>query len=85
MLSSIPTDAYRLLNLTASPDVRGFAGVAGQARALAWDRRFLVGALAAWIIAPLAAAIAPVCAEAGMRRRYLLLGLLFWRGANKPT
>jgi len=53
-----PTDAYRLLNLTASPDVSGFAGVVGLGARAGLSPAVLVGALAAWVVAPLAAATA---------------------------
>jgi Cu-processing system permease protein len=53
-----PADAYRLLNLTASPDVSGFAGVAGLGGRTGLGPAVLVGALAAWVAAPLAAAAA---------------------------
>jgi len=51
-----PADAYRLLNLTASPDVSGFAGVAGLGARTGLGPAVLVGALAAWVVVPLAAA-----------------------------
>jgi len=53
-----PADAYRLLNLTASPDVSGFAGVAGLGAHTGLGPAVLIGALAAWVVAPLAAATA---------------------------
>lgn len=53
-----PADAYRLLNLTATPDVSGFAGVAGLGGHTGLGPPVLLGALAAWIVAPLAAATA---------------------------
>lgn len=53
-----PADAYRLLNLTASPDVSGFAGVAGLGARTGLGPGLLVGALVAWVVAPLAAATA---------------------------
>lgn len=53
-----PADAYRLLNLTASPDVSGFAGVAGLGARAGLGPGVLIGALAAWVVAPLAAAAA---------------------------
>jgi len=51
-----PADGYRLLNLTASPDVSGFAGVAGLGARTGLGPAVLVGALAAWVVVPLAAA-----------------------------
>jgi Cu-processing system permease protein len=53
-----PADAYRLLNLTASPDVSGFAGVAGLGARTGLGPAVLVGALTAWVVAPLTAAAA---------------------------
>lgn len=53
-----PADAYRLLNLAASTDVSRFAGVAGLGASTGLGPGALVGALVAWTIAPLAAAIA---------------------------
>jgi Cu-processing system permease protein len=53
-----PADAYRLLNLTFSPDVSGFAGVAGLGARTGLGPSVLLGALAAWLVAPLAAATA---------------------------
>jgi Cu-processing system permease protein len=53
-----PADAYRLLNLTASPDVSGFAGVTGLGTRTGLGPAVLVGALAIWVIVPLAAATA---------------------------
>lgn len=53
-----PADAYRLLNLTATTDVSRFAGVAGLGAQTGLGPGALLGALAAWIVAPLAAAIA---------------------------
>jgi Cu-processing system permease protein len=58
LLLSNPADAYRLLNLTVSPDVSGFAGVAGLGTRAGLGPAVLVGALAAWVIVPLAAATA---------------------------
>jgi Cu-processing system permease protein len=51
-----PADAYRLLNLTASADVGGFAGVAGLGAKTGLGPGVLLGALIAWTIGPLAAA-----------------------------
>jgi Cu-processing system permease protein len=53
-----PADAYRLLNLTATPDVSGFAGVAGLGVRTGLGPGSLLGALAAWVVVPLAAATA---------------------------
>jgi Cu-processing system permease protein len=53
-----PADVYRLLNLTSTTTVSGFAGVAGLGAATGLDASTLVGALAAWMALPLVAAIA---------------------------
>jgi Cu-processing system permease protein len=53
-----PADAYRLLNLTATPDVSGFAGVAGLGARTGLGPGALLGALAAWMVIPLVAATA---------------------------
>jgi Cu-processing system permease protein len=58
LLLSNPADAYRLLNLTASADVSGFAGVAGLGARTGLGPAVLVGALATWVIVPLAVATA---------------------------
>ncbi|WP_374546326.1 ABC transporter permease [Rhodoblastus sp.] len=52
-----PADVYRLLNLTAMNDVGVFAGVAGLSAHAGLAPATLIGALLAWIVAPLAAAI----------------------------
>jgi Cu-processing system permease protein len=53
-----PTDAYRLLNLTYSSDVSTFAGVVGLGARAGLGTGLLLGALAAWMVAPLAATAA---------------------------
>jgi len=53
-----PADAYRLLNLTTSADVGGVAGVAGLGAHTGLGPSVLLGALAAWVVVPLAAATA---------------------------
>jgi Cu-processing system permease protein len=53
-----PADVYRLLNLTATLDVSGFAGVAGLGAHTGLGPAALVGALVVWMVVPLAAAIA---------------------------
>jgi Cu-processing system permease protein len=53
-----PADAYRLLNLTATPNVSGFAGVAGLGASTGLGPGALLGALAAWMVVPLGAAAA---------------------------
>jgi len=47
-----------LLNLTASPGVSGYAGVAGLGARAGLSPGLLLGALVVWIIAPLGAAVA---------------------------
>jgi len=53
-----PADAYRVLNLTASPDVSSFAGVAGFGARSGLGPSLLVGSLILWTLAPLAGAVA---------------------------
>lgn len=53
-----PADAYRLLNLTGTRHVSGFAGVAGLGANTGLGPAVLLGALAAWMVVPLAAATA---------------------------
>jgi Cu-processing system permease protein len=53
-----PTDAYRLLNLTGSEGVSVYAGMAGPGDAAGLAPAALVGALVAWVAAPLALAMA---------------------------
>ncbi|MDR3374068.1 MAG: ABC transporter permease [Ancalomicrobiaceae bacterium] len=52
-----PTDAYRLLTLTSSNEVSGFAGLAGLGSGSALSQPALVGALLAWIVVPLGSAM----------------------------
>lgn len=52
-----PADAYRLLNLSGA-SVSGFAGVAGLGASTGLGPAALLGAMAAWIVVPLAAATA---------------------------
>jgi Cu-processing system permease protein len=52
-----PADAYRMLNLGATPGARLFSGMAGLAGDLRLSATVLAGALALWIALPLAAAI----------------------------
>ncbi|HLW91807.1 MAG TPA: ABC transporter permease subunit [Roseiarcus sp.] len=58
MLLLNPADAYRLLNLTSSSDVSTFAGVVGLGARAGLGPGLLLGALCAWMAAPLAAATA---------------------------
>lgn len=51
-----PTDAYRLLNLSGSAGIASASGMAGVARSTALAPLSLVGALVAWIVAPMALA-----------------------------
>jgi Cu-processing system permease protein len=53
-----PADVYRLLNLTSTPTISGFAGVAGLGAVTGLAASTLIAALAAWIVIPLAASIA---------------------------
>jgi len=53
-----PTDVYRMINLASSPNVGAVAGVAGLGAAAGLGPGLLLGALAAWIVVPLAAATA---------------------------
>jgi len=53
-----PTDVYRLINLTSSPNVSALAGVAGLGASAGFSPTLLVAVLAAWILAPLVAATA---------------------------
>ncbi len=51
-----PTDAYRVLNLTTSPDVAGFAGLAGVGASSGLLGSQAIATLSAWTAAPLALA-----------------------------
>lgn len=53
-----PADVYRVLNLTASQSVSGYAGVAGLGVRAGLSPELLIGALVLWIFAPLGAAVA---------------------------
>lgn len=53
-----PTDVYRLLTLTSSSAVGGFAGLAGLGTGTVPPASALFTALLAWIVVPLAAAMA---------------------------
>jgi Cu-processing system permease protein len=53
-----PADAYRLLNLTGTTAVSGFAGVSGLSASTGLGTVALLGALAAWTAVPLGAATA---------------------------
>jgi Cu-processing system permease protein len=52
-----PADAYRLLNLTAPADVSVFSGMSGLSAQAHPGQGMLIGALGAWIVIPLAAAM----------------------------
>ena len=52
-----PADVYRLLNLTTSNEVSGFAGVAGLGADSGLGLWALMGALVVWMVAPLAASV----------------------------
>jgi Cu-processing system permease protein len=58
MLLLNPADVYRVLNLTASQDVGGYAGVAGLGAHAGLPPGLLIGTLILWIVAPLAGAVA---------------------------
>lgn len=51
-----PADAYRVLNLTSFGEVRQFAGMAGLSQQAGLGIGSLLGALALWVIVPLAGA-----------------------------
>lgn len=53
-----PADVYRVLNLTASQNVSGYAGVAGLGVRAGLSPGLLIGTLLLWTVAPLAAAVA---------------------------
>lgn len=53
-----PTDVYRILNLTASQQVSGYAGVAGLGARAGLSPGLLIGVLLLWIAAPLIGAVA---------------------------
>ncbi|HSV29303.1 MAG TPA: ABC transporter permease subunit [Candidatus Omnitrophota bacterium] len=52
-----PADVYRLANLTGFDNVRIFSGMAGAAAELAFPPNVLLAVLAAWVAAPMAAAL----------------------------
>ena len=53
-----PADAYRLLNLAGTSDVRLFSGMSGLAQQVHLGPATLAGVLVLWIVAPLVAAMA---------------------------
>jgi Cu-processing system permease protein len=53
-----PADAYRLLNLTGFSNVSQFAGMAGLSGHSGLGQPALLGALAGWVVLPLALAVA---------------------------
>jgi Cu-processing system permease protein len=53
-----PADVYRILNLTASQSVGGYAGVAGLGARAGLAPGFLIAALLLWILVPLGGAVA---------------------------
>jgi Cu-processing system permease protein len=53
-----PADVYRVLNLTASQDVSGYAGVAGLGARAGLPPALLIATLALWIAAPLVGTVA---------------------------
>ncbi len=56
LLLANPADIFRLINLTGGPDVSLYAGMAGVADQAPANASLLLGALVAWIAAPLALA-----------------------------
>jgi Cu-processing system permease protein len=58
MLLLNPTDVYRVLNLTASQEVGGYAGVASLGAHAGLSPALLIGTLILWIVCPLAGAVA---------------------------
>lgn len=52
-----PTDVYRMLNLASFANVSVFSGMSGLAGSIALSPAVLLGALAAWALAPLALAV----------------------------
>ena len=78
-----PTDAYRLLNLTASPDVSGFSRRRRPGRTH-WPRARPAHRRARGLDHCAARRRdRPVCTEASMRRRYVLIGLMFLAGCGR--
>jgi Cu-processing system permease protein len=53
-----PADVYRVLNLTASQNVSGYAGVADLGVRAGLPPSLLIGTLILWIVAPLAGSVA---------------------------
>jgi Cu-processing system permease protein len=53
-----PTDAYRLLNLTSTTEVSGFAGLTGMGTQAGLATPMLLGALILWMLVPLGLAMA---------------------------
>jgi Cu-processing system permease protein len=58
MLLLNPADVYRVLNLTASQNVGGYAGVASLGAHAGLPAGLLIGTLVLWIVTPLAGAVA---------------------------
>lgn len=58
LLMGNPTDIFRLYNLTAFENTRTFSGLAGLSGQMDFSPGMLLGALVAWTVVPLAAAIA---------------------------
>ncbi|MBF0263030.1 MAG: ABC transporter permease [Magnetococcales bacterium] len=58
LLMGNPTDIFRLYNLTAFENTRTFSGLAGLSGQMDFSPAMLLGALVAWTVVPLAAAIA---------------------------
>ncbi|MBF0273267.1 MAG: ABC transporter permease [Magnetococcales bacterium] len=57
LLLGNPTDIFRLYNLTAFENTRTFSGLAGLSGQMPFSPTVLLGALTAWVVIPLLAAI----------------------------
>jgi Cu-processing system permease protein len=57
LLLANPADVFRLLNLTGFDNVRAFSGMAGLAGEIALPPALLLAVMAAWVAAPLGAAL----------------------------
>jgi len=58
LLLANPADAYRLFNLTAFENVRKISGLGGLSASAQFPPGVLLGALIAWVVVPLAGALA---------------------------
>ncbi|MBF0341486.1 MAG: ABC transporter permease [Magnetococcales bacterium] len=57
LLMGNPTDIFRLYNLTAFENTRNFSGLAGLSGQMEFSPGMLLGAMVAWVVIPLGAAI----------------------------